>query len=51
MKRLLDDLLDVARVSQGKIELRKETGRSRGSPASRAVEVSRPLLSEKEQRL
>ena len=24
MKRLLDDLLDVSRVSQGKIELRKQ---------------------------
>ena len=29
MKRLLDDLLDVSRVSKGKIELRKEAARSR----------------------
>ena len=35
MKRLLDDLLDVSRVSQGKIELRRETLRPRGDPAAR----------------
>jgi two-component system CheB/CheR fusion protein len=50
MKRLLDDLLDVARVSRGKIELRKELLDLTGVVA-RAVEVSRPLINEKQQRL
>jgi PAS domain S-box-containing protein len=50
MKRLLDDLLDVSRVSQGKIDLRREV-LELGSVLQRAVEVSRPLLAEKSQRL
>ena len=50
MKRLLDDLLGVARVSRGKIELRKELVDLAGVVV-RAVEVSRPLISEKQQRL
>jgi two-component system CheB/CheR fusion protein len=50
MKRLLDDLLDVARVSQGKIELRKELVDLAGVVV-RAVEVSRPLINDKQQRL
>ncbi len=50
MKRLLDDLLDVSRVSQGKIELRKETC-DVADILRRAVEVSRPLLAEKSQTL
>ncbi len=50
MKRLLDDLLDVSRVSRGKIELRKER-LDLGPALLQAVEVSRPLIAEKEQTL
>ena len=50
MKRLLDDLLDVSRVSQGKIELRREL-LDLGTILQRAVEVSQPLMAEKGQRL
>jgi CheY-like chemotaxis protein/nitrogen-specific signal transduction histidine kinase len=50
MKRLLDDLLDVARVSRGKIHLRKELVDLTGVVV-RAIEVSRPLISEKQQRV
>jgi two-component system CheB/CheR fusion protein len=46
MKRLLDDLLDVSRVSQGKIQLRKEP-LELGAVLLQAVEVSRPLIGEK----
>jgi two-component system CheB/CheR fusion protein len=50
MKRLLDDLLDVSRVSQGKIELRKQ--RLELSPMLlQAVEVSRPMMLDKRQHL
>jgi PAS domain S-box-containing protein len=43
MVRLVDDLLDVARITQNKIELRKE--RIELSTAiRRAVEISRPLI-------
>ena len=50
MKRLLDDLLDVSRVSQGKIELRREP-LDLGAILLQAVEVSRPLITEKKQQL
>ena len=50
MKRLLDDLLDVSRVSQGKIELRKQPVEL-AALLLQAVEVSRPLLTEKRQQL
>jgi PAS domain S-box-containing protein len=50
MKRLLDDLLDVSRVSQGKIELRREVV-DLTPILQRAAEVSRPLMAEKSQRL
>jgi PAS domain S-box-containing protein len=50
MKHLLDDLLDVARVSQGKIQLRKEP-LDLGSVLAQAVEISRPLIDAKRQRL
>ncbi|HMF44634.1 MAG TPA: PAS domain-containing protein [Polyangia bacterium] len=50
MKRLLDDLLDVSRVSQGKIELRKQNVELAGL-LMQAVEVSRPLMLEKHQQL
>jgi hypothetical protein len=41
--RLVDDLLDVGRLSTGKIKLRKELVRL-GEVVSRSVEVARPLL-------
>jgi signal transduction histidine kinase len=41
--RLIDDLLDVSRVSQGKIDLRKERIALQ-SALQAAVEVSRPLI-------
>lgn len=41
--RLIDDLLDVSRVSQGKIELRKEVQKIDDAIRS-AVEASRPLI-------
>jgi PAS domain S-box-containing protein len=50
MKRLLDDLLDVSRVSQGKIALRCER-LDLGTVLQRAVEVSQPLMTEKGQQL
>ena len=43
MVRLIDDLLDVSRVSRGKIELQKELISSRPSSAL-AVETSLPLI-------
>ncbi len=46
MKRLLDDLLDVARVSQGKIQLRRERAEL-ATLLSQAVEVSRPMIVDK----
>jgi PAS domain S-box-containing protein len=50
LKRLLDDLLDVSRVNQGKISLHRELI-DLGTVLLQAVEVSRPLLAEKKQRL
>jgi PAS domain S-box-containing protein len=50
MKRLLDDLLDVSRVSQGKIQLRKEP-LELGALLLQAVDVSRPMIVGKRQRL
>lgn len=41
--RLIDDLLDVSRISQGKIELRKEQV-TLGDMLQAAVESSRPLI-------
>jgi signal transduction histidine kinase len=41
--RLVDDLLDLARIGQGKIELRRERV-PLASVVQRAVETSRPLL-------
>jgi PAS domain S-box-containing protein len=46
MTRLVDDLLDVSRITRGKIELRKEAT----TPVhviERAVEIVRPLLDER----
>ena len=50
MKRLLDDLLDVSRVSQGKIQLQKQSVEL-GGLLLQAVEVSRPLIADKRQQL
>ena len=41
--RLIDDLLDVSRISQGKIELRRERT-SLNAIVEAAIEISRPLL-------
>jgi PAS domain S-box-containing protein len=46
MKRLLDDLLDVSRVSQGKIQLQNQRI-DLNMLLGQAVEVSRPMMSEK----
>jgi PAS domain S-box-containing protein len=46
MKRLLDDLLDLSRVSKGKIELQRERVEL-NVLVRQAVEVSRPMLDEK----
>src|SRR6185437_3726140 len=48
--RLLDDLLDVSRVSQGKIQLRTERVEL-AALLAQAVEVSRPVLAEKRHQL
>jgi signal transduction histidine kinase len=43
MARLLDDLLDVARINRGKLELRKQPT-SLGAVIESAVETSRPVI-------
>jgi signal transduction histidine kinase len=48
--RLVDDLLDVARITQGKIELRKQP-LELATVVVRALEVASPLLDQKQQRL
>jgi len=48
--RLIDDLLDVSRVSQGKIELRKESVEA-ADVVRAAVEASRPLIDGAKHRL
>ena len=50
MERLLDDLLDVSRVSQGKIQLQRRPIEL-GALLLEAVEISRPLITEKRQQL
>jgi signal transduction histidine kinase/CheY-like chemotaxis protein len=50
LTRLVDDLLDVSRISQGKIHLRKEIV-DLADVAARAVESSRPLIDAKGQHL
>jgi signal transduction histidine kinase len=45
MSRLIDDLMDVSRINQGRIELRRETVDLKDVLAD-AVESSRPLLAE-----
>jgi two-component system CheB/CheR fusion protein len=43
LARLVDDLLDVSRINQGSIRLRKETV-DLGAVVQRAVEATRPLI-------
>lgn len=50
MSRLIDDLLDVSRITQGKIELKTETVLL-GAIVERAVESVRPLIDERGHRL
>src|SRR5262249_549320 len=46
MVRLIDDLLDISRISQGKVTLRKER-LDLGNVARHALETSRPLIEER----
>lgn len=50
MSRLVDDLLEVSRVTHGQIDLRKEHVQI-GAPLEAAVEAVRPLVKEREQAL
>jgi len=50
MTRLIDDLLDVSRITQGKIELRHESV-VLSSLVARAVESARPVIDERGHRL
>jgi PAS domain S-box-containing protein len=50
MTRLVDDLLDVSRITRGKIELRHEIVEM-ASIVERALETSRPLVDAKRQQL
>jgi len=50
LKRLVDDLLDISRISRGKIELRKELVELAGV-VGQAVEAVRPLFDDHEQEL
>jgi PAS domain S-box-containing protein len=46
MARLVDDLLDVARVSRGKLSLQKQTVELR-DPIGKAIEIASPLMDQK----
>jgi len=48
--RLVDDLLDVSRITRGKVELRKEPVEL-SSVVTRAVEIASPLFERRNQRL
>jgi signal transduction histidine kinase len=50
LTRLVDDLLDVSRITRGKVELRKEVVDVR-EVLARAVEMVTPLIAQKNQRL
>jgi signal transduction histidine kinase/CheY-like chemotaxis protein len=50
MSRLLDDLLDVSRVTQGKLTLRRQPARS-NEVIGTAIEAVRPLIERKQQTL
>ena len=50
MSRLLDDLLDVSRITRGRLELKRTTVEL-AAVLDAAIEAARPLLDEKRQRL
>src|SRR5262249_29370142 len=50
MTRMVDDLLDVSRITRGKIELRKEVV-DLASVVDRTVEAARPLIEDRRQGL
>ena len=50
LQRLVDDLLDVSRITRGKVELRREVLEI-SSVITRAVEMARPLLEQKRNQL
>ncbi|MGH8218781.1 MAG: PAS domain-containing protein [Steroidobacteraceae bacterium] len=50
MSRLLDDLLDVARITRGKLEIRKEPV-ALSTVIDTAVETARPLIDERQHTL
>lgn len=50
MKRLVDDLLDVSRITRGTISLKIEDI-TLGEVIERAVEIARPLINERQHRL
>ncbi|MEQ1505918.1 MAG: ATP-binding protein, partial [Myxococcota bacterium] len=50
LRRLVDDLLDVSRITRGKVELRRERAPVAGFVA-RGIELASPLLEERRHRL
>ena len=50
LKRLIDDLLDVSRITTGRVQLRRETVEL-GKVLEHSVDAARPLLAEREQDL
>ena len=50
LTRLVDDLLDVSRITRGKIELKKQTIEL-SEVLARAIELSSPLLEQRQHRL
>jgi PAS domain S-box-containing protein len=50
LSRLVDDLLDISRISRGKVQLRKEVVNV-AAVVRRAVETSRPLIDERDHEL
>ena len=50
LARLIDDLMDVSRISKGKVELRMEAV-DLAAVVRRAIETSRPLIAERGHRL
>lgn len=50
LARLVDDLLDVSRITRGKIELARRRGEIAG-PIQRAIEMASPLLDKRGHRL
>lgn len=50
LSRLVEDLLDISRITRGKIELRRESLRI-SSVITRAIEAASPLVEQRNQRL